>query len=147
MQALSDLISAEIGDQTAGQQIACKIIAFERTLHAQHQVALAQSRGESGYRDEERANRLTAEMMIAADIFNMGERNRKNKNLRTFEREEMKLFAEAGKFFESIAIRQAKDMDREAREQAVALRRYFKRASNQLIKAIRGLSEPGNLSI
>jgi hypothetical protein len=144
---LSDLISAEIGDHTAGQQIACKIIEFERTLHAQHQVALAQSRDENGYRNEEHANRLTAEMRSATDIFNMGERNRKNKDLRTFEREEMEVFAEAGKLFQSIVVRQAKDMDREAVEQALALRRYFKRASNQLIKAILRLAEPGDLSI
>lgn len=142
IEAITDLICIEIGDHAASQQIACKIVEFERTLHAQHQVALAYVRGENGLRDAEQASRLTAEAMLATEVFKVGEQNRKNKKLLSHQREEMKLFVEAGRFLQRLAVRRTQALDREAIAQAVALRRYFKRSSNQLIKAIRRLSEP-----
>jgi len=140
---IADLIDQEIGDRRVSEAIALKILEYERVVSAELAVAQKESRGEHGFRDEYAYARLEAEMMLATEIRNRGEENRKRKDLPKIDREEMKLFAEAGKFFQSVAIRQARDMDRSARNEEGALRRYFKRSSNQLIKAIRGAADPG----
>ena len=142
IETLTDLIDQEIHDRCVSEQIAIKILEFERVLSVEYEVALKQSRGEDGYRDPQALKDLKVEMSNANQVYAYGEANRKRKDLRKEDKEEMKLFWEIGKFFQWVAISKAKGMDRMAREEASSLRRYFKRASNQLIKAIKGAADP-----
>lgn len=134
---LVELLKDEITDQTFCEQIAIKIIELERTLNAQQAVAHRISQGQDGYRDEARIEKVRADAMFAGIIQGAADRELQDKFITRRKKEEMKLYKEIGKFFASVATRDALRIERAAIEDAAGLRRYYKRTTNQLIKAIK----------
>lgn len=137
---LTDLIDEEIGDRHASEPIACNIIALERTLDVLQSVADPLTLG-GGEREGQvrraikRDKALADDLLLGMAIPDDHERwSPKDRHLREF-------FIQRGHHFHKIAARQQKTLEEQALAEAVAIRRYFKRATNQFIKAVRSLSD------
>lgn len=136
-----DLLHAETGSQDGSRTIARCILELERTLAAQYAVAhQAVAVDQAGTFEDEEGHALREEIEQAEFIRwtakGYAKRFKKTKGAKSIEVEEMRLHEQAGAFLGQAAVTRARGLRRDAQNQAKALRRYFKRASNQLCKAI-----------
>lgn len=138
--ALSDLqqlIQEEVGDEIQARLIAGKILDYERTEAALYQVAVKEAAGKDGYLDEEALQKKQLEGAATAVWSGQMEADLKQKGLSKHKREELMVYRDSLKFLTRVSARQAQQILNTAADEAVRLRRYYKRASNQLIKAIK----------
>lgn len=141
VQEIEALLQQEITDQEQCHSIALCISQLERTLAAQQAVAIRQARGEQGYRDPQAMEAIRHEVLEASIIESIATEELKalkHKRGRSwaFKREEAKTYQGAGRLLGQIAKARAQTLDRQALADAWALRRYYKRATNQLRRAI-----------
>ena len=136
------LIDDEINDRSIAEDLALKILELERTLLAQQTVAMRVAQGQDGYLDEQELQRVELEMSFAAQFKSQAQAELAQKGWSKRRREVLRLDRDIGHFLGQAAVSKSKRLKSDAIAEASRLRRYYKRSTNQLIKAIRQLAKP-----
>ncbi len=139
---LTDLIDLDIGQREVSEKIACTLIDLERTLATMQALALKQSAGLAGFFSNDDIEQIESDRALAADLLSIVYAHVEDPDLVLRERNLMKYFMTMGRRFETRADRSQKSSERNAFAEAASLRRYFKRASNQFIKALKVATRP-----
>lgn len=140
---IADLIDVEIGDRMMSERIASKMVDLERTLLTMQAVALKQSHGEDEFIASGDLDEIASDRALAADLLAFVRAHVDDPELVLREKHLVKYFMTMGRRFETMSNRRFQKLQRNAFSESIALRRYFKRASNQLIKAVRAVAKQG----
>ena len=134
---LSHLIREEVGDELLAQTIAAKVLDYERTEAYQLDVAARESAGKDGYVNEDALAKARNEGRATALWSGQVDGQLAQKGLAKNWKNELKVYKESLEFLTKMSLRQERMLQAEGQEAFERLRRYFKRASNQLIKAVK----------
>lgn len=136
---IEQLILAEVPDTPTAKAIAGKILDYERTEAHQIQVAAREAAGKDGHLDAEVLEKQKVESMATAMWQGQMIRDLEQKGLSKHKKNELRVYRDALGFLNKMSVQREQTIVTYALQEAVSLRRYFKRASNQLIKAIKAI--------
>lgn len=136
---IEQLILAEVPDALTARTIAGKILDYERTEAYQSQVAAKEAEGKDGYLDTEALKKQQTESMATALWRGQMIKDLEQKGLSKHKKDELRVYRDALEFLTKMSVKREHTIVSNAQQEAVRLRRYFKRASNQLIKAIKAV--------
>lgn len=138
--ALIHLIRDEVGDELLAQTIAAKVLDYERTEAYQLDVAAREIAGKDGYVNEDALAKARNEGRATALWSGQVDGQLAQKGLGKNWKNELKVYKESLEFLTKMSLRKERVLVAEGQEAFDRLRRYFKRASNQLIKAVKAAS-------
>lgn len=137
---IQDLIQGEISDANLARLISGRIVDYERTEAYLLQVALKESKGANGFVDQAGLDKAREAMVINNDRLAHFEQEMQQPGLSKADKEEIKVLLDAAKFLGRFHAQREQKIIRDAKSDTVGSRRYYKRASNQLIKAIKAIA-------
>ena len=139
LEAVEQLVAQEVADAEMAKTIASKILDYERTEAYQFQVAAKEVEGKDGFLNTEALKKQQVESMAAAMWRGQMVKDLERPGLTKHKKEELRVYRDALKFLTKMSVRQETIIVANAQQESVRLRRYYKRASNQLIKAIKAI--------
>lgn len=138
---LQELIQEEIDDPEGSRLIAQKILEYERTEVYQRQVALKEASGKDGYIDEAAVSEFAAQNTLEGFLGEDFAINFMDLLAMDGDRAGHNIHKRITKLLDRQALRHKRSIAAQAQRESIRLRRYYKRASNQLIKAIKAASQ------
>ena len=135
---LEALFRSEGLNVVQAQQLALRLVEFERNVDYQRQRFLDATSGEP--RKQVVPDAAKQDIEVAGQIALL--RGSKQTHLLGMDRP---LAREMQKFFEQVANRQIKQANRDAVQELKNADRYLRRAANQLIKQLKSMGDPSNL--
>lgn len=138
---LQELIQEEIDDPEGSRLIAQKILEYERTEVYQRQVALKEASGKDGYIDEAAVSEFAAKNTLEGFLGEDFAINFMDLLTTDGDRAGHNIHKRITKLLDRQALRNQRLLATQAQRESIRMRRYFKRASNQLIKAIKAASQ------
>lgn len=134
---LQQVIQEEIPDVQQARLIAGHILDYERTESCQREVAEKQHQGLDGFIDTTAIKQKQLESMATALWSGQLDRELSKPDLAKHKKDELKVYRDALIFLTKVSVQQEKSLLADALTKALRLRRYYKRACNQLTKTIR----------
>ncbi|UOD51435.1 hypothetical protein [Orrella daihaiensis] len=138
---IHSVILPEIKDPEIARSIAQKILNYERNEAYQRQIAEAEKAGQNGFVDQMAIKKNIDEgnaqaFIMAGQVLRKLEQPRLSKT----EKAENKLQLQSLRFLAKVSAQKADQMVRDGKQKETQMRRHYKRASNQLIKAVKAAS-------
>lgn len=137
---IQEQIQGEVGDPSFARQIAGRIIDYERTESYLLQVAQKEAVGADGFVDQAGLDQSREAVVTNSDRLIHFEQEKQRPGLSKSEKAEVKVLLDVVKFLGRFHAQREQKIIRDVKRDAVGLRRYYKRASNQLIKAIKAVA-------
>lgn len=137
LEQIQSVILPEIEDPALARSIAQKILDYERNEAYQRQVAKAEQAGQSGFVDPAAIKKAVDEGNAQAFMAGQVLRKLEQPGLSKTEKAETKWLLDSLRFLARTSAQTADRMVREGKQKETQMRRHYKRASNQLIKAIK----------
>ena len=134
---IQSVILPEIEDAALARSIAQKIVDYERNEAYQRQVAEAELKGQSGFVDSAEVKKHIDEGNAQAFMAGQVLRKLEQPGLSKTEKTETKWLLDSTRFLARTSAQTADRMVREGKQKETQMRRHYKRASNQLIKAVK----------
>lgn len=135
---IKHLLQEEISSLESAENTALKIWEYEKTEEYMRALALREFAG-PGLIDHGALEQAHQEAIQLAIISVLQERQLKRPGLSKAEKEQIKVLIQSLKFLTRVANRKERTTIDDAYREYQSSRRYFKRASNQLIKAVKAI--------
>ena len=139
---LQALIQEEINDPSASRLIAEKILDYERAESYNLKLAQREAAGVEDSNHQAAAAAFKAENSLEGFLGEGAAKDFLELLVTEGDLDGLKIHARIMLLIEKNAIRRERHLAKSARLESISLRRHYKRANNQLIKAIKSASVP-----
>ena len=137
---LSQIIAVEIQNEDVSKIIASRILDYERTESYQQGLSAKELAGEDGYIDPLALQKVRNDAIAHAIFQGIIEKKISTPGKSKQEKKELKMYRDGFKALIQIGGSKERMIFAKAHKEGIRQRRYYKRASNQLIKAIKASS-------
>lgn len=133
---LQETLKDELNDEHHAGIIASRILDYERTEAYMLEVALLEWAGNDGFIEAAALQMSQRDVGVQMSLVGCLEKELEQK-MDKQKKKEIKVYRDALKFLARISLVKCQKIMSDGQKESIRLRRYFKRASNQLIKSVK----------